>query len=130
MSENKVENKAPTSAPVPVAKAQNGMPLANLRLKLNKYLDVVLSEVTPAELLLLVAMHHGHAGGNPVVQDSLKEIGSVERTNQEELARLRGKYAASRVAKIYVGAKPELPKTFKEAQELGVNLTIRGENLV
>jgi hypothetical protein len=125
MSENKVENKVPTSAPVPVAKAQNGMPLANLRLKLNKYLDVVLSEVTPAELLLLVAMHHGHAGGNP-----LKEIGSVERTNQEELARLRGKYAASRVAKIYVGAKPELPKTFKEAQELGVNLTIRGENLV
>lgn len=62
-------------------------PIANLTLKLDKNgSNVQVKHVTPAELMLLCAMHHTNAGGDPVV--TLKEIDenffNKEISQQEE----------------------------------------------
>lgn len=54
-------------------KAEQLQPLADIVLKYNEFgSTVVLKNVTPAEVMFLVAMHHKNAGGDPVIR--LKEL--------------------------------------------------------
>jgi len=132
------------------------MKLATVTLTLSKDgHHVTLHNVTPAELLLLVAEHHTNAGGNPVVKESLVETGDTTkveveedkddgkggktkvkviktvtgRTPAEEVARLRMKYAGNKVSALFQGAIPNMPKDFKEAQELGVKTALPSSKL-
>lgn len=67
-------------------------PIANIILKLDKIgATVALKNVTPAEMMLLCAMHSGNAGGDPIVkmdvialEDNEKSLKSL----QDELTKL------------------------------------------
>jgi uncharacterized protein YPO0396 len=62
-------------------------PIANIVLKLDKIgATVALKNVTPAEVMLLCAMHNGNAGGDPIVklqeipfEDSDKALKALEK---------------------------------------------------
>ncbi len=56
------------------------MKLAHIRLKMDKIgSDVLIKNVTPAEVLLLVSDHHANAGGNPVTIESQLEDDEEEQ---------------------------------------------------
>ncbi len=118
-----------TPAVTPVAKPAGGMPLCSCRVTLDKAgFDVAVENATPAEILLLVAEHHGNAGGDPI--KDLVEKGSATRTNAEEVARLKGKYAAAKVNAIFQGAMPNMPATFDEARKIGIGIVLPTNKLV
>ncbi len=99
------------------------MKQANIVLRLEKHgQDVGKSNVTPAEVALLVAEHKVNAGGNPVVSHT--DAPDVTRTDVEEVARLKGIYGVAKVNALYPGLKPSLPTSFDEASGLGVSATI------
>jgi hypothetical protein len=99
------------------------MKQANIQLALSKGHEVFLRGVTPAEVLLLVAEHHGNVGGDPIVQlDEVKE--ELKRTNAEELERLKMKYSTKKLAALYTGAMPNMPETFNEARGLGTKMVL------
>lgn len=115
---------APTPAPAAPVKSKGPMmKLAELRIRLDKTgWDVPLVDVTPAELMLLVAEHHANAGGDPVLD--LKETGEVERTATQEVERLRMKYAANKVKALFQGAIPNVPQTYDEAKKAGIGFVL------
>jgi hypothetical protein len=107
----------------------------NCRIKVNEHQDVAGRGITPAEAVLLRAMHDPTAAKyakaeapeqqkkfwgvivNPIAAEE------VTRSNGEEVARLRGKYhqrAKSQahdshfIDDIFPGMNPELPETFAE----------------
>ena len=92
---------------------------------------VTKANVTPVEALLLVAEHHRNVGGNPieVVKDTVKDVTTkkdgkdVARTDDEELARLRGKYPAGKIKALLTEVK-HFPDTFEKAIELGTGLQL------
>lgn len=107
----------------------------NCRIKLNEHQDVPGRGVTPAECVLLRAMHDPtaakYAKAEPAEQQKkfwgviVKPIAAADatRTNAEEVQRLRAKYhqrAKSAapdshfIDDIFPGMNPELPKTFGE----------------
>lgn len=102
---------------------------------------VVRENVTPAEHLLIVAEHHANSGGKPVVE--VKETGTAEveevdekgakkkrpRSPAEEVARLRQRYAGNKVSALFQGAIPNMPASFKEAEELGVKTVLPSSKL-
>jgi len=95
------------------------MKIADITLSLDKSgHDVHLHGVTPAEALLLVAEHHTNAGTDPVKE--LKETGEVERDANQEVDRLKSKYAAAKVNALFQGAIPTLPTDFAQARKLGI----------
>jgi hypothetical protein len=55
-----------TTPPAGASLKQGEMPVASCRIKLSKDTDVALKEVTPAEVCLLVALHHKNVGDNPI----------------------------------------------------------------
>lgn len=74
-------------------------------------------DVTPAEVLVLMAIH-----GKDAVTDVEPTGNSVTRSNAEELARLKFTYPAKDadnqpvVQRIYSGSRPELHETFAELE--------------
>jgi len=95
------------------------MKLANASVlmdKLGSTADV--ERITPAEAQLLCSMHFNTAGKIPVV--NVKEIGDVQRTPQQEVARLCNTYGTKAVRTLFPGANPVLPESFKAA--LGENV--------
>ncbi len=99
------------------------MKQANIVLRLEKHgQDVGKSNVTPAEVALLVAEHKVNAGGDPIV--SRTDAPDVTRTDVEEVARLKGIYGNAKVTALYPGLKPSLPVSFEEALGLGTGATL------
>lgn len=119
-----VTESKPTPAPT-VGK----MPLCNCWVKINKNDSVFRKEVTPMEMLFLVAEHHKHAGGNPIEQiEVLTKV--ANRTPSDELQRLYRQYNATKLAKLFPGALPQDAGTFDAAQQLGVRMTLGKQNLI
>lgn len=65
--------------------------------------------VTPAEAALLKHMFHGSGGGEVI--ESVSDIEEVERTDEQELARLKRLYKKN-VSELYQGFNPRLPQEF------------------
>src|SRR5437762_11894773 len=97
------------------------MQLANARVKIHEVgSDVAVFNITPAEALLINKDQEANAKGQAVT--GLTIIGEEERSNRDEVARLKAKYAnaTNKERKLWVdvlfpGENPNLPKTFKEA---------------
>lgn len=106
------------------------MPLADIRLKLDKNgSDIVVKNVTPAQLLFLVAEHHANAGGSPVT--SIKPTGkTVMRDPRWERSRLSAMYSDKKIAKLFPGSEPVLPKTFSRALGLGVSIELGSDKFL
>lgn len=90
------------------------MKLATVLLRINKDATVVKSNVTPAQALLLCVIHVRGGGGEPI--SSIEETGEVERTQPQEIARLRSIYGNSAVRALF-GPNSPLPQTFHSALE-------------
>ena len=119
---------SPTPVPTASAVKQPTMKVANIILGLSKGHEVGLKGVTPAEVLLLVAEHHTNYGGDPVISlEEQKE--EVKRTNDEEVARLRSKYALVKVNALFQGAIPNLPDSFAKAREIGIKMVLPTQKL-
>jgi hypothetical protein len=65
-------------------------PIANIILKLDKNgSSVQLKNVTPAEVMLLCAMHHTNAGGDPVVKLTEIPVDAFEEEQSKQVAALK-----------------------------------------
>lgn len=117
------------------------MQIANIRLVLNaEGTDVQRKNVTPAEATLLRTMFEGLVRSNPVTLIEIVKGGNDEpaqaavivsrdhedlnnskkfklrpRTNIDEIRRLKNKYDAKFVEKLFPGVNPSLPATFEDA---------------
>ena len=122
-AQQEIEQKENEDAKVP-------MPLADIRLKLDKNgSDVAVKNVTPAQLLFLVAEHHANAGGSPIL--SIRPQGkTVMRDPRWERARLSAMYSAKKIDKLFPGSEPVLPKTFARAMGLGVNIELGSDKFL
>lgn len=121
---------------------------ATIQLSLSKDHTFTKHNITPLEALLLVAMHHKNFGDNPVKveKETIKEIqlGEIEveeevteggkkvlkkakrqrtRTFDEELDRLRSKYAPQKVDALAARVR-DLPETYEAAIERGLKLVL------
>lgn len=101
------------------------MQIARARLKLNRYSDIPVFDVTPTEAYMLRKAYEGVVGANPITD--IEITGSDDkRTTAEELARLRGRYPALKVTKgkervdavdgLFGSDFANLPKTFAEVK--------------
>lgn len=134
------------------------LPIADVLLKIERGTVIPKHALTPPEVMLLVAMHHRGAGEMPVLKLELapqiraglrakaeKETNVDRKKQLETLAEtlpdkvkvdprafrnaLAGKYGAERVNKLFPGAEPVLPTTFRRALNLGLENPIEGEGL-
>lgn len=109
------------------------LPLANVHLRLNDKMSFMKPNLTPPELLVLVAMHHTNSGGNPV--DSVTPImdGDKVKTIKADVraikATLGSKYGKDRIEKLYPGVSPSYPKRFKTAISLGLGSVLPAAHL-
>ena len=94
------------------------MRTASCRCKIDVGHCVPLTNVTPAEALLLSAEFQKNAKGKPLYD--VVEGASVTRTVGEEVARLTNKYGPFKVKALFSGAIPTLPSTFDEAIDVGM----------
>lgn len=110
------------------------MRLADCHVQLDANGDVPKQNVTPAEVLFLVADHQVNVKGNPIHGLVESKVGAVVkdeagkvvryRTVPEEIQRLKSRYPAAKVDKIFPGATPTLPKTFAEAITTGMGISM------
>jgi hypothetical protein len=126
------------------------MKLAKVEMTLSREVHhVFLDNVTPAELLLLVAEHTPTVGKNPII--NVEETGNTDdpitrkvvkggkeeevtetpppRTSTQEVRRLKQKYHAKKVDALFPGANPNLPEDFKAATEQGGSVVLPTESL-
>jgi len=114
---------ATPASPTPAAPTGPTMKQANIRLLLDKSgHDIAISDVTPAEVTLLVAEHQFNAGKDPILE--VKETNPVQRTVTDEIQRLRQKYAANKINALFPGTSPNLPATFDEARKAGIGKSL------
>lgn len=89
---------------------------------------------TPAEAMLLVAMHHAAAGQNPIKTREgelrLLNVAVIKRTPREEKQRLLGLYSQKKVNAIFPGAMPQMPVDFEEAGQAGLETGVPDERLM
>jgi len=124
------------------------MKQADIELQIDRYGSTVpLKGVTPAEALYLVADHHVSAGKDPII--SLVETGEAmtitgtekkdgkevpvlrPRSNGEEINRLRMKYPAKNLVKVFGSSyEPNLPSDFARARQAGVGVALPSGNLI
>lgn len=105
------------------------MKTATVRLWINKFTCMDKEGVTPAEAALLVADHHTAYGDVPVT--ILKKTEDVERTNGQERERLMGRYMNKKVVAMYPSKfNPDMPETFEQALQMGIETTLPTENLI
>lgn len=114
---------------------------ATILLRLTKDQEVVKNHVTPIEAMLLAAEHHKNSGGSPieVMKDTVVDIvvdgkdkdgkpTKRSRTTDEELDRLRTKYAAVKVDAILTKVK-DMPETYEAALERGMKFVMPSQSL-
>jgi hypothetical protein len=109
-----------SSAVTSFKKGQKKMQIANAWLKIDALgSNVQLEDITPAEAAILNTDHEINAKGLAI--HDIVVTGTVERTGEVEINRLRDKYANARTKKgdkladtLYPGKNPVLPQTFKE----------------
>jgi hypothetical protein len=133
-------------------------PLGNFHIKIERGQTVWRNNITPPELMLLVAMHQAGAGGMPVVefklnQQVLQELeaeanelppgekkayveskimlhkNDVEADPRALRNYLAGRYGNERVNKLFPGSEPQMPTTFKRAMSIGIETKIQGARL-
>ena len=88
-------------------------------------MDVVVRNVTPAEVALLVAEHHAKVGRNPVSIIDGTEV-EIKVSSMQEINRLYGKYHPKKVKNLYPSPTANLPESFDEAFALGMGTTSPG----
>ncbi len=96
------------------------MQLANAWLKIDgSGSNIQVFDITPTEAALLNADHEANAKG--VAVHDVVVTGAVERTGEQEVNRLKERYANARnkkgeqwVTVLYPGKNPTVPQTFKE----------------
>lgn len=90
--------------------------------------------VTPAEAMLLVSMHHAAAGGNPIkTREGVLNLTNVKvekRTAREEKHRLLNFYSPKKVNALFPGAMPQMPSDFEEAGSAGLEAQVPTERLL
>lgn len=105
------------------------MPTCSCWVKLNKEgSNVLKNNVTPAEMFFLVAEHHVHAGGDPIGEMSNET--TIVRTDRQEFDRLCALYHPDKIRALFPGPIPNLVKTFAEAREIGVKISLSDKKLV
>lgn len=107
------------------------MELANGRLRLNKLgSDVPVTNITPAEALVLHIVHQGNNGGSTFGEDfdKITVVSDVKRSDNDEVRRLSAKYAqcvnkkGDKIVKlIWPGVSPKLPQKFAELDWKNIN---------
>lgn len=85
--------------------------------QLNKDTEIRKRGITPAQLQLLIVMHVANGSGAPVKE--LKETEEVNRTNAQEIQRLRMIYGSTKVKAMF-GPNSPLPASFEEAKASGM----------
>lgn len=75
--------------------------------------NVPKTDITPAEAQVLVHIHHRFIGKCPVTD--VKEGKDIERTDVQEVNRLKSKYGSKVVEELYGKVNHRLPKSFDEA---------------
>lgn len=88
------------------------MEIAICRVVLNEYTDITMAGITPAEALTLEALHGANSGGK-AVKDAV-QTASVERSDTEELQRLRETYKSPVIEKLFPGVGARVPHTFEQ----------------
>ena len=121
------------------------MKQADIWLKVDKVgSNIPIKGVTPAEVLYLVADNHANVGGDPiesltVTGDAMVHTGEEKdgkpvtrlRKDDEELMRLRLKYPARNIGRIFgSGYAPKFPEDFEQARKAGVGMMIPAGNLI
>jgi hypothetical protein len=104
-------------------KIEKPMNTINCGLKLNEYHTGIGTGITPAEVLVLNAIHYPGAdrGIYPVIVAPVAAE-AIERSDVDEFERLKLKYKATvdgdpkkpLVAQMFPGVSPKLPATFEE----------------
>lgn len=105
------------------------MKQANIRLKLSQGHDIGKKNITPIEALVLVSLHHQNAGGNPVTVVGEETDVKPDRTEDQELDRLRSIYGPAKVKNLLSEVK-NLPTTFKDAIERGTKLQLGSSGMI
>ena len=81
--------------------------------------NVQLADVTPAQVVVLRAIHSANLGGvDPVSGISI--IGDVPRTSTDEKERLSNRYGTKTVEALFPGVDVTLPTTFEVAKDVVV----------
>lgn len=94
------------------------LPKARILLKINKNTTITLENVTPPEVLILVAEHNRGAGGNPI--ENIEPTGNVTIDPVMLRAAFCSKYDAKKVYTIFPGSVPQMPRTYRRAMLLGI----------
>jgi hypothetical protein len=81
--------------------------------------NVQLSDVTPAQAVVLRAIHSGNLGGADPVS-GIQIVGDVVRTSVEEKERLSYRYGNKTVEALFPGVSAVLPTTFEVAKDVPI----------
>lgn len=110
---------------------------ATATIKLSKEHEVIRHGITPIEAMLLCAEHHLNVGACPVeihektVKDIVVDTGTLKdgkpvtrtRTTDEELDRLRERYANNKVDTLLTKVR-DFPEDFAKALERGIKISL------
>jgi hypothetical protein len=99
------------------------MKQAHIHFKLSKDQQVYIKDVTPIQLLYLVAEHHKNCGGTPIDPSDIHDVHEVTRTNDQEFDRLRHKYSAKKLNAILQQIR-DLPTDFPDAIKRGTTIAM------
>jgi hypothetical protein len=101
---------------------------ATITLMLSKDMSVTKKNVTPAEAAYYIAEHQNNYGAFPIKEYS--DEAEVERKPSEEIRRLYGKFPAKKIKALYPAIMANVPETFDEAREIGMQTTLPTDKLV
>lgn len=104
------------------------MPVASILLKVGRGNEFRKTDVTPAEVALLVAMHQAKVGGNPVANIVPTSNVTVDPITLKRF--LADKYSAGKVEMLFPGPIPRFPLKFLRAVKMGLGITLAPERLL
>ena len=102
-------------------------PIADIMLKVGHGNQFPKKGVTPAEVAVLVAMHHANAGGNPV--SNVRPTGTIAADPLVLRRVLVGKYSKEKVFALFPGQVPQFPTKFTRAVKIGLDTELKPERL-
>lgn len=103
------------------------LPLASVLLKTDRATSVTVHNITPPELLFLVAEHQHNAKGNPA--ERVTPTGTMKTDARSEKARLTFKYGERKISALFPGAIPSFPTTFRQAMFTGIETRLPSSSL-
>lgn len=101
---------------------------ATITLHLSKFQSVTKRNVTPAEAAYYIAEHQNNFGAYPI--SDIRDEDEVERKPSEEIRRLYGKFPTKKIKALYPAIMSNVPETFDEAREIGMQTTLPTDKLV